>query len=194
MCADALPKSQVQPPLCQIVNEPEHVHPRPLTALLLADGKPGHYHQAEGVIAAIARMRPVNTIRLEVRRRLLVPARTLLQLLNLGASPALILRLGFGIRADALPAADVVVSAGGETLSANAAVAKVLGVPNIFCGRLRRLRAEHVKLVIVPLDRLAELPNHLVSLPPSSIDAGPAVASGAAARFGRTNPPAASVC
>jgi len=71
-------------------------------------------------------------------------------------------------------------------------VAKVLGAPNIFCGRLRRLRPEHVKLVIVTLDRLAELPNHLVSLPPSSIDAAPTLASGKGAdvRFGRANPPA----
>jgi uncharacterized protein len=168
------------------------VPPRPLTALLLADGKPGHYHQAEGVIAAMGRMRPVTTVRLEVRRRLVVPARTLAQLVNLGVSPALILRLGFGIRADALPRADVVVSAGGETLAANAAAAKVLGVPNVFCGRLRRLSAAHVKLVIVSLERFAELPNYLVTLPPSPIDTGPAAAggNGAGVRFGRANPPA----
>ena len=166
--------------------------PQPLTALLLADAKPGHYHQAEGVIAAIGRLRPVTTIRLEVRRRFVVPTRTLLQLVNLGASPALILRLGFGIRADQLPAADVVVSAGGETLAANAAAAKVLGAANIFCGRLRRLAPEHVKLVIVSLERLGELPNHMVSLPPSAIDSGPATATcnGAGVRFGRANPPA----
>jgi mitochondrial fission protein ELM1 len=160
-----------------------------LTALLLADGKPGHYHQAEGVIAAIGRVRPVTTIRLEVRRRFVVPTRTLAQLLNLGASPALILRLGFGIRADTLPAADVVVSAGGETLAANAAVAKVLGAANIFCGRLRRLHPEHVRLVIVSLERFGELPNHLVSLPPSPIDTA-AAGNGAGVRFGRANPPA----
>jgi hypothetical protein len=168
------------------------VPPRPLTALLLADGKPGHYHQAEGVIAAIGRIRPITTVRLEVRRRFVVPTRTLLQLVNLGTSPALILRLGFGVRADRLPAADVVVSAGGATLAANAAVAQVLGTPNIFCGRLRRLGPEHVKLVIVSLQRFAALPNHLVALPPSPIDAGAAAAAdkSTAARFGRANPPA----
>ena len=165
---------------------------RPLTALLLADGKPGHYHQAEGVIAAIGRMRPVTTVRLEVRRRLVLPTRTLAQLVNLGVSPALILRLGFGIRANTLPAADVVVSAGGDTLAANAVVAKLLDAPNIFCGRLRRLGAEHVKIVIVSVERLAELPNYLVFLPPSPIDTGaaPADSNGAVKRFGRTNPPA----
>ncbi len=160
---------------------------RPLTALLLADGKPGHYHQSEGVLAAIGRLRPVTTIRLEVRRRFVVPTRTLAQLVNLGVSPALILRLGFGIRADRLPAADVVVSAGGETVAANAAAAKLLGAPNIFCGRLRRLGPEHMRLVIVSLERYGKLPNHLVSLPPSPIDTRPG--AGAGKRFGPANPP-----
>ena len=122
-------------------SEPNLLPTRPLTALLLADGKPGHYHQAEGVIAAIGRLRPVTTVRLEVRRRFVVPTRTLAaarQPRRLpGADPAPGLRHPRG----SLPAADVVVSAGGETLAANAAAAKLLGAPNIFCGRLRRLGA-----------------------------------------------------
>ena len=107
---------------------------RPLDALLLSDGKPGHYHQAEGVIAALARLGPVATTRLEVRRRFVIPTRTLLQLVNAGLPSAHILRLGYGLRAAELPRADVVVSAGGETLAANAAAAKALGAANIFCG------------------------------------------------------------
>ena len=39
----------------------------PLKALLLSDGRPGHYHLAEGVLAAVARLRPVETVRLEIR-------------------------------------------------------------------------------------------------------------------------------
>lgn len=164
---------------------------RPLTALLLADDKPGHYHQAEGVIAAVGRKRPVTTVRVEVCRRFVIPTRTLLQLVNWGASPSLILRLGYRIRAASLPAADVVVSAGGETLAANAAAAKALGVPNIFCGRLRRMKPEHMRLVIVATQSLGDLPNHLVSLPPSPIDRGRATArNNGGARFGVGNPPA----
>jgi mitochondrial fission protein ELM1 len=159
-----------------------------LTALLIADSKPGHYHQSEGVIAAIARVRPVTTLRLAVRRRFFLPTRTLLELVNRGVSAALILRMGYGIDPSRLPKADVVVSAGGETLAANAAAAKLLGAANIFCGRLRRLAPEHVRLVIVTLERLAEPPNHLVSLPPSPIDLGPAH-KGQAVRFGRARPP-----
>jgi len=168
------------------------VQPQALTALLLVDGKPGHYHQSEGVIAAIRRMRLVTSHRLEVRRRLFVPTRILLQLVNRGVAPAVILRLGYGIDAASLPKAEVVVSAGGDTLAANAAAAKLLSAANIFCGRLRRLAPEHVKLVIVSLERIADRPNHLVSLPPSPIDLGvaAAVSNGAAERFGRSKPPA----
>ena len=168
------------------------MQPQALTALLLVDGKPGHYHQSEGVIAAIRRMRLVTSHRLEVRRRLFVPTRILLQLVNRGVAPAVILRLGYGIDAASLPKAEVVVSAGGDTLAANAAAAKLLSAANIFCGRLRRLAPEHVKLVIVSLERIADQPNHLVALPPSPIDLGvaAAVSNGAAERFGRSKPPA----
>jgi len=85
-----------------------------------------------------------------------------------------------------------VVSAGGDTLAANAAAAKLLSAANIFCGRLRRLAPEHVKLVIVSLQQFAELPNHLVCLPPSPIDVElpPATGKPRGVRFGRTKPPA----
>jgi mitochondrial fission protein ELM1 len=164
----------------------------PLTALLISDGKPGHYHQAEGVIAALGRLRPVTTTRLEVRRRFIVPTRGLLHLVNAGASPSLVLRVGYRIRREALPRADLVVSAGGETLAANATAAKALGVPNIFCGRLRQLSPAHVRLVLVSLERFAQLPNHLLTLPPSPFDVARPPANGhdRARRFGPGNPPA----
>ena len=160
---------------------------RPLDALLISDSKPGHYHQAEGVLAAIAKIRPVNTHRLEVRRRRVIPSRMLQQLINTGTSPATILRLGYGIRARALPPMGIVVSAGGETLAANAAAAKLFGVPNVFCGRLRRLAPDHVRLVIVQLERFATHPNFLVVLPPSPMD--PARPAPSKAQRARTGPP-----
>lgn len=163
---------------------------RPLIALLLSDGKAGHYTQAEGVIAAIGRVRPVETVRMEVRRRLLVPTRVLHHFVNTGASPALILRMGYGLAPGNLPDADVVVSAGGETIAANVAAAKLAGIPNIFCGRLRRAAPEHVRLVIVSLERFGGLPNHLICLPPSPIGAMAGRPADGSRRLGPDNPPA----
>jgi mitochondrial fission protein ELM1 len=159
-----------------------------LNALLLSDGKPGHQRQAEGVLAAIARLRPVATTCLKVRRRLLIPTRALLRCVNLGLPPAAVLRLGYGIDASTLPRADIVVSAGGETLAANAAAARLLSAPNLFSGRLRGLAPERVEVILVSLDRLATHANHLVCLPPSPIDLG-WEGRAPAARLGRSNPP-----
>jgi uncharacterized protein len=160
---------------------------RPLSALLLSDGKPGHQRQAEGILAAIARLRPVAATTLKVRRRLLIPSRALLRCVDLGLPPAAILRIGYGLDPAKLPRAHFVVSAGGETLAANAAAARVLSVPNIFSGRLRGLAPERVDVILVSLDRLATHANHLVCLPPSPIDLERE--GRPAARLGRDNPP-----
>jgi hypothetical protein len=162
------------------------LHKRPLKALLLSDGKPGHYHLAEGVLAAVARLRPVDIQRLTLRRRRWLPTRTLHHLLNRGTSPAFVLRLGYGLGRNDLPAADLLVSAGGETLAANAAAARLLSVPNIFCGRLRRLKPEHMRLVIAWLEKYAALPNHILALPPSPFEV---VAPSEPERVGPANPP-----
>jgi mitochondrial fission protein ELM1 len=144
---------------------------RPLKVLLLADDKPGHYHQSEGVVAALRRLRSIEVQRLTLRRRVWLPTRVLRRLVNLGAAPHLILGLGYGVAAGDLAPADHVVSAGGETLAANAAAAKLLAAPNVFCGTLRRLAPEHFQVVIVPQEDLASShPNYLLALPPSPFE------------------------
>ena len=50
----------------------------PLKVIFLADTRPGHYHLAEGVIAAVNRLRPVEVTRIEVKRKWIVPTRWLL--------------------------------------------------------------------------------------------------------------------
>jgi hypothetical protein len=139
------------------------------------------------MVMAIARLRPVATTCLRVRRRFFLPSRALLRGVNLGLPPAAILRIGYGIDFHKLPPADFVVSAGGETLAANAAAARLLAVPNLFSGRLRGLAPERVDVILVSLDRLATHANHLVCLPPSPIDLGRE--ERAARRFGHDNPP-----
>ena len=160
---------------------------RPLRALLLTDDKPGHYLRSEGILAAIARKRPVEMLRVPIRRRRLTPAGMLQSLVNLGAPPSLILRLGYGLDAGSLPKADLVISAGGNTLAANAAAAAQFGVPNIFYGRLRQLAPAKVRVVVVPYESFAQLPNHLIALPPSAVE--PTVRRNGNVAFSRTSPP-----
>jgi hypothetical protein len=49
----------------------------PLKIIFLADTRPGHYHLAQGLIAAVARLRPVDVTRIEVKRKWIVPTRWL---------------------------------------------------------------------------------------------------------------------
>ena len=147
--------------------------PRPmraLTVLILSDGRPGHYHLAEGVAAAIARRRPVRLTKLDITQRQWLPGRLGALLLKRQVSPRFVLGAGYGLARDTLPAADLVISAGGDTLNANVAAARLLGAPNIFCGTLRRLPPEAFSLIMSSYARHAGLPRHLVALKPNGID------------------------
>lgn len=142
----------------------------PLRILILSDGRPGHYHLAEGVAAAIARRRPVQVERMELKRRRVAPGRTLAWMLAAKASPSLILNIGYGARFDPAATYDLVVSAGGDTLAANVAAARAFNAANIFCGTLRHIAAEDFSLVISSYARHASLTRHLVALKPNGID------------------------
>lgn len=142
----------------------------PLTILLISDGRPGHYHLSDGIVAAAARLRPVETQRLEVRRHRWAPGRVLAALIEGGLAPVRLLTLGYGIDAKALPRADLVVSAGGDTIAANAAAARLLGAPNIFYGSLRQFRPEDFALVLTSHARFRDRPRHVVTLKPSALD------------------------
>lgn len=143
----------------------------PLTALLLTDGRQGHVSLAEGLLAAMARRRPIETVRVHVRRPRWLPARALSAIWNGGLAPEHVLRRLYGIDPATLPQAGVVVSAGGDTLAANAAAARLLAVPNLFYGSLRRYRPEDFSLVLTSYARNANLPNHVMALKPSRFDA-----------------------
>lgn len=141
-----------------------------LKVLLLSDGRPGHYHLAEGVGAALARLGSASIRELRIDRNSLIPTRILRRALSAGLPPRLILRLGYGVGPQALGDADLVLSAGGETLPANVAAARALDVPNIFCGSLRDVPPEDLSLVITSYERFAGRPRHLVTLKPSAMD------------------------
>jgi mitochondrial fission protein ELM1 len=144
----------------------------PLKIIFLADTRPGHYHLAQGVIAAIERLRPVEVTRIEVNRKWIVPTRWLRRRISAKTFfPPRMLRMAYRIDAYALPKADLVVSAGGETHMPNICVAQFLGIPNIFCGSLLRgLGPENFSLIVSSYDRDATSPLHMVVLKPSAID------------------------
>jgi hypothetical protein len=144
----------------------------PLKIIFLADTRPGHYHLAQGVIAAIARLRPVEVTRIEVKRKWIVPTRWLRRRINAKSFwPPRMLRMAYRIDADALPHADLVVSAGGETHMPNICVSRFLNIPSIFCGSLLRgLGPENFSLLVSSYDRDADSDRHLVVLKPSAID------------------------
>ena len=145
-----------------------HNRMRTLTALLLSDGRPGHYHLSDGIIAAARRLRPVRVARLQVRRRW--SGRLLALLSNARFPPASLLRLAYGISPSQVPPADFIVSAGAETLPANIAIARLTGSPNIFCGSLRRFHPEGLGLVVTSYPSHAGRPRHVMVLKPCALN------------------------
>lgn len=142
----------------------------PLSILILSDGRPGHYHLAEGVAAAIARRRPVDVQRVRIDRRRIAPVRVMAQALGFGLPPASILRHGYDGELASLRPARLVVSAGGDTVAANAAAAAMLGADNIYCGTLKHIPSDRFSLIVTSYDRFRDAPRHLVALKPSQID------------------------
>lgn len=163
----------------------------PLRIVFLADTRPGHYHLSEGVIAALQRLRRVEVTRVQIERRWIVPTRFLRFRINSkGFYPPRMLRMSYRIEADQLPKADLVISAGGETLMPNICVTRLLGVPNIYCGSLLRgLGAENFSLIISSYDRDAASARHIVTLKPSAIDPDALGRPSDVPRYGPDTPP-----
>lgn len=76
----------------------------------------------------------------------------------------------YGMAPGDLPRVDLIVSAGGRTMAANIAAARLLGVPNIFYGSLRHYRSLDFGLTLSSYARPAGTPRHVVTLKPSKLD------------------------
>lgn len=138
----------------------------PLSALLLSDGRPGHFNLAEGILAAARRLRPVAIVRLEVRRGHW-PGSILAAWSNSGKAPGSLLRLAHRLERATLPKADLVVSAGAETLAANVACTRILGAANIFYGSLRRFDPAAFSLALTSYASDCRHPHQAFALKPS---------------------------
>lgn len=161
-----------------------------LKVLHLSDGRPGHYHLAEGVIAAFARLRDVDLQTVHIRRHRLVPVRYLRMLAaKRWCKPETLLKLGYGINAGVLMPADLVISSGGETLPANLAAKRLLKAENIFIGSRRNVAPEEFSLIVSSYARHKDLPRHLVTLKPSALDPDKLGRPERLQTFGPDNPP-----
>ena len=162
----------------------------PLRILHLSDDRPGHYHLAEGVVAAIERVRPVDMQTIVIRRRRIVPGRTLRALATSEwCASGQLLRLGYGLDPAALQPADLVISSGGETLPANIAAKRLLSAENIFIGSRRDVAVENFSLIVSSYARHEDQQRHLVTLKPSSLDPDTLGRADSNLRYGPDNPP-----
>jgi hypothetical protein len=112
------------------------------------------------------RLRSLEIQKLDVRQRWVTPTRSLAWLMKAGLSPARLLKLGYGLDTRDLQNADVIVSAGGDTLAANVAAGRLLGVPNIFYGSLRLYDPGDFALSLSSYER----PGQVMELKPSAFD------------------------
>lgn len=140
-----------------------------IRVLILSDGRPGHFNISEGIAAALGRRFDCHVERIEVRRGRW-SGLVLATLINCGVKPDVILRRFYHCDPGSFPVADLIVSAGAETLAASAALARLKGIPNIFYGSLRLFSPAWFSLVLTSYAGQVKFPNQVMALKPSRID------------------------
>lgn len=112
-----------------------------LNVLVLSDGRPGHYNQAKGAVRALEFHRSVKVTWVELRLRSGLFRPFLKKRLTLRRWPLRTSALRRYYRWDPAlpPSADLIVSAGGNTLYANAWLSRSLSARNLFIGKIRGL-------------------------------------------------------
>lgn len=148
--------------------EPERAVPR-TRVLLISDGRPGHYRQSEGIVAALRRRGPVDLDRVELSPRWPLP-KALLPRLGRLLPPARFLSLVHGLDPARLARPDIIVSSGGSTLGVNVALARLWGVPNVFSGSTRGFPPEAFRLVLTPYASVAKASNIVAGPKPTPFD------------------------
>jgi len=140
----------------------------PFRILILSDGRPGHFNLSEGIARALTRHRPGDVGRQPVRRY--APGRLAAWAINARLPARWLLSALHRLDADAIPACDVIVSAGAETLSASVALARLRGVPNIHYGSLRAFRPRDFALVLTSYAGRADADRVVFAAKPAPFD------------------------
>lgn len=143
--------------------------PRVTRVLLISDGRPGHFRQSEGVVAALRRQGPVDVQRIELRNRFPMP-KALIPKLGRVLPAGWALSLLHGLDARAFTKPDLIVSSGGSTLGANVALAASLKAPNIFSGSTRGYSLDAFRLVLTPYASVGQPPKVLAGPKPTPFD------------------------
>lgn len=138
--------------------------------LILADARPGHFRQSEGLAAAIARRQPVAVRRIAVRPHALLKGTLLRALVRMGLPAAALLRHVCRLDPAAIGRPDLVVSTGSDTLPANVLAARLTGAPNIFIGTIRDLAETDFAAVLTTFPADAARPRHVLTLKPTLVD------------------------
>ncbi len=139
------------------------------TVLLLSDGRPGHFRQSEAIVLALSRRVETKVERIELIKPRIFPRR-LARYAALWLPPRLVLSWLYGLKEGAYPKPDAIVSAGGNTLAANIALAKLTGAANIFAGTPRHVARALFSLVLTPYKSEATLTNTAYALKPCALD------------------------
>lgn len=131
--------------------------------LLLSDGRPGHFRQSEGIVAAVKRHREVVLDRVELATRVRL-SKGLVTRVGRVLPPAPYLSLVYGLDPSRLEKPDMIVSTAGTTIGVNVALARIWGVPNVFCGSTRGYPLSQFRLVLTPYASVARPPK-IVAVP-----------------------------
>ncbi len=137
--------------------------------LLISDGRPGHYRQSEGVVAALRRRGPVDVDRIELRTPLPIP-KGLIPKLGRVLPAAWLLKIVHGLDPGGFEKPDVIVSSGGATVGANVALSRIWGVANVFSGSTRGFPLSAFRLVLTPYASVAVAPNVVAGPKPTPFD------------------------
>ncbi len=139
--------------------------------LILRDVKPGHFHQAEGVALALARLTPVHAARLEVRpaRWATSDARKFI-LRRLAHDARFWLKAMFGIDLPRLERPDVIVGSGWPTIAAGLLLSRHFDAPLIFSGPIGGYRTGPKVLSLVASPRQAGDPGAVLAPIPCTVD------------------------
>lgn len=142
-----------------------------MKVLILRDKRPGHYNQSEGVVKALGRSQDVCVERIDLDTPKWLRGRLLrLALRWMGVSVPSAMKLLHGVDLAGVSKPDMIVSAGGDTLGANALLARYFGVPNIFIGSLREYRETDFSAVLTIYPDQSARPRHLLSIKPPNFD------------------------